>query len=139
MLLTDLNLGGCKQVRDLTPLQGMPLTRLNLDGCPLRDLTPLKGMPLTTLYLSGCFQVSDLTPLHGMPLTKLDLSGCDQVRDLTPLEAMNLTEVLFTPKNITKGIGVLRQMKSLNSIGLNGGNKWRPTEFWKKYDAGEFK
>ena len=35
---------------------------------------------------------------------------------------MNLTAIAFTPKSITKGIGVIRQMKSLGNltIGLRG-------------------
>jgi hypothetical protein len=34
------------------------------------DLTPLKGMRLSELYLEGA-QVADVTPLTGMPLTTL--------------------------------------------------------------------
>jgi hypothetical protein len=51
---------------------------------------------------------------------------------------MNLTTILFTPKNVTKGLDVIRQMKSLKTIGLNSHFKVPPDEFWKKYDAGEF-
>ena len=85
-----LDLKDCKQVADLTPLQGMPLTSLALDRCPVRDLTPLKGMPLTSLDLFECGEVRDLTPLKGMPLTTLVLTHCRQVRDLTPLKGMPL-------------------------------------------------
>jgi hypothetical protein len=54
----ELNLNGCSQVRDLTPLKGMPLTSLNLDGCKqVRDLTPLKGVLLTSLSLARCGDV----------------------------------------------------------------------------------
>jgi hypothetical protein len=53
---------------------------------------------------------------------------------------MNLTETHFTPKNITKGLDVIRQMKSLKTIGISYQEKdqFQPAEFWKKYDAGEF-
>jgi serine/threonine protein kinase len=140
MPLTKLNLDGCEEVRDLTPLRELPLRSLNLANCrQLRDLTPLRKLPLTVLDLHGCGQVSDLTPLKSVPLTMLDLSGCDQVRDVTPLKDVMLSELLFMPKSVTKGIWVLRQMQSLNALGVNGANKWRPPEFWEKYDAGEFK
>jgi len=160
--LTNLNLFGCGQVRDLTPLQGMKLTSLNLTNTAVLDLTPLKGLPLTTLSLHGCRQVSDLTQLKDLPLTSLDISHCDQVRDLTPLKGMRLTSlsfyncgqardvtplqgmkltfVLFTPQNIAKGMDVLRQMDSLKTIAV-GSNavRLKAEEFWKRYDAGEFK
>jgi hypothetical protein len=59
---------------------------------------------------------------------------------LSPLEGRNLTEINFTPMNITKGMDVIRQMKSLKTIGIGPGDKdkFPPAEFWKKYDAGEF-
>jgi hypothetical protein len=53
---------------------------------------------------------------------------------------MNLTTIEFTPKKITKGLDVIRQMKSLKTIGVSCEDRDRfpPDEFWKKYDAGEF-
>jgi serine/threonine protein kinase len=156
MQITSLNLFGCRQVFDLTPLKGMPLTTLNLSLCSqVRDLSPLKGMPLRKLHLHGCSQVQDLTPLQGMSLTHLELLWCSQVhdlsalkgmplvwlhlgntpvKDLTPLQGMNVQKVLLIPKNITRGMECLRQMKSLTDI-----NDLPPAEFWKRYDAGEFK
>ena len=53
-----------------------------------------------------------------MPLTILNCNGT-QVSDLSPLQGMNLTDVHFTPKNITKGLDVIRQMKSLKTIGID--------------------
>jgi tetratricopeptide (TPR) repeat protein len=84
-----------KTVNDLTPLQGMKLTSLNLTYCShVRDLTPLQGMKLTHLSLMNCFRVRDLTPLQGMPLTTLDLYGCP-VQDVTPLQGMKLTKLIL--------------------------------------------
>jgi serine/threonine protein kinase len=142
MPLTTLMLGECFLIGDLTPLQGMPLTSLKIGRCrEVRDLTPLRGMPLRTLEIHNCEQVHDLTPLHGMPLLSLDMPYCPLVQDLSPLEGMRLEEIFFTPKDIRKGLPVLRQMKSLKTIGIRGWAKDRlpPEEFWKKYDAGEFK
>ena len=87
-----LNFTDCNQVKDLTPLKGMPLTWLSLTNCQqVRDLEPLKGMPLTGLHLAVCVQVRELEPLKGMPLTWLELQNCPQVRDLEPLKGMPLT------------------------------------------------
>jgi hypothetical protein len=87
----------------------------------------------------GYSHVSNLTPLKGMPLTKLDC-GETKVVDLLPLEGMKLTSISLTPKNITKGVDAIRQMKGLQTIGTGweDQNKWPTIEFWKKYDAGEF-
>jgi hypothetical protein len=53
---------------------------------------------------------------------------------------MNLTLITFTPKNITKGLDAIRQMKSLKTIGISAESNgiFPPAEFWQKYDAGEF-
>lgn len=95
-------------------------------------------MPLSSLILNGAAKVQDLTPLTGMPLTYLDIIGCVQVRDVTPLDGMNLQTIALMPKNITQGMDILRQMKSLKTV--HDGVKAIPVaEFWKRYDAGEYK
>jgi serine/threonine protein kinase len=184
--LTSLNLAHCKLVRDITPLVGMPLTFLDMTTCgPIRDLTPLREMNLTTLSLPpnttdkdllfvqrmplkrlsfhfcnqvhdlkplqplkltslalmACSEVHDLTPLRDMPLTSLDLQWCGKVHDLTPLRRLELREMSLTPKFITKGMDVLRDMKTLTLIGTawEAGQKRPAAEFWKQYNAGEFK
>jgi hypothetical protein len=147
------------QVLDLSPLKGMPLTNLWCYGTPLSDLSALKGLPLidlncsrtrvadlsplkeTTLTILQCHStpVFDLSPLKGMSLTKV---SCEYtaVSDLTPLKEMHLATVCFTPKNITKGTEVIRQMKSLKTIGTSweDNGQCSPVEFWRKFDAGEF-
>jgi Leucine-rich repeat (LRR) protein len=99
-------------------------------------LSPLRGMPLTTLSFYTT-NVSDLSPLYGMPLTGLFCNGTPAF-DLSPLQGMNLAELQFTPKNITKGLDVARQMKSIKTIGTEYSKVFPAAEFWKKYDAGEF-
>jgi hypothetical protein len=106
---------GDPRLRDLAPLQGMSLRELNIRGNYVTDLTPLRGMPIKELYC-------ELT----------------QVTDLTPLEGMRLELLSFTPRNIKKGIEVVRTMKSLTGIGDCGFGLLKPDEFWRKYDAGEF-
>jgi len=159
MKLTSLNLHDGPQVDDLTPLKGMPLTLLRVASEKVRDLTPLQGMPLTELSLAHCRQVQDISPLKGLKLTVLLLEDT-QVRDLeplkdmplkklyidapgvtdvTPLQALQLEDIRLTPKNITQGLEILRDMKSLKTIGLGHYQAWPAAEFWARYDKGEFK
>jgi serine/threonine protein kinase len=136
MRLTALQ---CRQtpVYDLSPLHGMPIEFLHIRGAEVSDLRPLIGMPL---YELACERtpVSDLSPLRGLPL-KVLMCSQTQVVDLSPLAGMNLTFITFTPKNITKGLDAIRQMKSLEAIGVDRNSHFRPEVFWEKYDAGEFK
>jgi serine/threonine protein kinase/Leucine-rich repeat (LRR) protein len=149
MRLTELDCGW-SQVRDLTPLKDMPLTRLRIAGnTGVADLSPLGGMPLTLLRLGGNARVHDLTPLKGMPLTQLNIADT-QVRDLTPLKGMRLTSLTLyhtqaidlaplrglpleaiswtlTPLSDTR---IVRSIKTLKRI-----NDKPAAEFWKEADA----
>ncbi len=155
MPLVDIQLMG-SQVADMSPLKGMPLEVLYCSHTHVSDLSPLKGMPLRVLWINS--EVSDLSPLKGMPLEHLgignskvtDLSplkgmplrilttGGSQVSDLSSLKGMPLEEFGLTPKNITQGLDILRDMKSLKTIDAMG-QAWQAAEFWDRYDKGEFK
>ncbi|MFH1476104.1 MAG: protein kinase [Verrucomicrobiota bacterium] len=76
------------RVKDLAPLAGLPLTKLDLTGTRVMDLSALKGMPLRELTL-GHLAVRDLKPLTGLPLEFLDISYTE-VSDLAPLTGMKL-------------------------------------------------
>ena len=83
-----LKLTNCTEVERLDPLEGMPLSGLDINGCNrVRDLKPLRGMPLKRLNV-GQTQVTDLSDLHGMSLTVLDVGRLYslQDQDLTPLK-----------------------------------------------------
>jgi serine/threonine protein kinase len=125
------------EVLDISPLRGMPLTWLGCTETLVADLSPLEGMPLAELW-AGSSPVSDLSPLSKMPLRQL---ACDRtnVSDLSPLEGMALEKIFFTCADIDKGIEAIRAMKSLVVIGTSAGQSFSADEFWKKYDAGEFK
>ena len=90
--LNYLHIGtNSRKVRDLHPLQGMPLYKLVLGDVPLvTDLSPLQGMQLTWLEIHKASKLSDLTPLHGMPLQRLMIDQC-AVTNLSPLQGMPLT------------------------------------------------
>jgi Leucine-rich repeat (LRR) protein len=136
--LTTLGLAYCTQIQDFTPLAGLPLTSLHLNDCRVRDLEPFKGMKLTELHLTGT-PVRDLEPVKGMPLKKLSIFQKPGVTDLRPLQGMELEEIYLTPKNITQGLEILRDMQSLKTIGVAYKQAWPPAEFWERFDKGEFK
>jgi serine/threonine protein kinase/Leucine-rich repeat (LRR) protein len=135
MPLTSLYCG-VSPVADLSPLAGMPLGHLNCSSSPVADLSPLHGMPLNSLDCYGT-NVSDLSPLVGSPLATLSC-GVTAVTDVTPVAGMNLKAVYFSPKRVTRGIEVLRPMKSLVYMSVRAGDRISVEEFWKRYDAGEF-
>lgn len=129
---------GWTRITDLSPLVGMPLERLHIPGTKVCDLRPLKGSALRFLYMSGT-PVTDVEPLRGLPLYFINMTD-SAVSDLTPLADLQLRQFLFTPRRIKKGIEAVRAMPTLRIIGVgfSRGTMWSPSEFWAKYDAGEF-
>ena len=113
MPLTEIKLDGCR-VHDLSPLTGMPLARLSLLGCPVKNLSPLRGMRLSELVLGG--PVQDLSPLEGIPLTSLGLHDCSLVHDLAPLKGMPLTRLNLMGSAVSD-LSPLKGMP-LTSLGL---------------------
>jgi len=75
-------------VSDLRPLAGMPLVLLYVDDTPLASLAELQGLPLEELDVAYT-KVSDLAPLRGLPLERLNLAHT-KVADLSPLRGMKL-------------------------------------------------
>ncbi len=59
----------------------MKLTTLNCSKTPVSDLSPLAGMPLTSLNLFGCPQLHDLSPLKGMNLSEIRLTPANFAKD----------------------------------------------------------
>jgi hypothetical protein len=100
----------------------------------------LRSAVLLTLIMLNGTKVSDvgLAHLKGTPLKVLRIDNT-AITDLTPLQGMPLEDIRLTPKNITRGLDILRDMKSLKTIGINWDQSWPAAEFWKRYDKGEFK
>jgi serine/threonine protein kinase len=124
---------------DIAPLAGMPLSEIVCAGTNVSNLTPLTGMALRVADF-GQTPVFDLSPLKRMPLKDLNILGT-KVTNVEPLRGIELDNLIFTPATIQSGLDAIRQMKSLKSIGIgwDDKNKFTPDQFWKKYDAGEFK
>jgi tetratricopeptide (TPR) repeat protein len=165
MKLASLDASFCDRLQDLRPLEYMPLKNLNLrSNLKLTDLTPiksmkqlsvlnvaqclsvknlsgLKGLPLTSLSIDGD-PVSDLSPLRGMPLKSLTMHGCELIDDLAPLEGMPLRTISLPWNKLTKDqADVLRGIKGLESIQIDFTKRGQisTSEFWERYDAGEFR
>jgi Leucine-rich repeat (LRR) protein len=134
--ISVLSLGG-NDITDLAPLRGMPLKQLALWNTEVTDLSPLKGMQLELLCLDGT-EVKDLSPLRGMPLTMLKLHACPNMIDLSPIgDAKELTQLILPPN--AKDIEFLRKFPNLQRLSYEEDqNSFRPdktaAEFWKEYD-----
>jgi hypothetical protein len=88
------------KVKDLMPLEGMStLKHLNLMETQVEDLSPLKSMRLTFLQLQGT-RVHDLRPIAGMPSLKVLWLMNTKVRDIRPLTGMPLFELNLYYTNI---------------------------------------
>jgi Leucine-rich repeat (LRR) protein len=117
---------------DLSVFTGMKLTSLSLGGCGnVKDLKPLEGMQLRTLNLSFT-GVSDLSPLAGMPLVELNLEGCSRISDFTPLKDCVSLEKLLLPRQ-ARDIGFLRKMPGLKFLSYKGLSQ-PVKEFWAEFD-----
>ncbi len=114
----NLQLGSNHELKDISPLNGLPLKCLMLSSSQVSDISPLKGMPLIELVLPGT-RVTDIGALRGMPLTKLNLTGV-QVSDISPLKGMPLTSLHLESPQISD-ISVLEGMP-LTVLVLQGVN-----------------
>jgi hypothetical protein len=103
-------------------------------------LAHLKGQKkLARLFLNGtAVKEAGLANITGLPLTTLWIYNTG-ITDLTPLQGMPLEEIILTPKNIIKGLDILKGMKSLKTIGIAYKQTWPAAEFWQRYNKGEFK
>jgi internalin A len=129
------------QIADLEWCRSIPsIGILWLRGTPVTNLTPLQDVPITSLDIEDT-SVSDLSPLSEMPdLRRLSIINTD-VTDLWPLTDLQLSRLLFIPSKIETGIEAVRNMRSLTELGtqtIDESNAVPAAEFWQRYDAGEF-
>jgi hypothetical protein len=132
--LTDAGLAHFKDCKALTSLS---LYGTNVSDAGLAHFRDCKRLADLNL---GETQVGDAGLAHfkGMPLRVLRIHRTS-VTDLRPLQGMPLEDIRLTPKNITQGLDILRDMKSLKTIGIEYNQAWPAAEFWDRYNKGEFK
>ncbi len=114
MPISQLNLSGSK-IMDIQILREMPLIQVYLTDTRIRDLSPIKGKPITQLHLVQS-EVADLSPLAGMPLVQLSITK-SPVRDLTPLKGAPITKLDLSGTQVDN-LSVLASMK-LTEVTLN--------------------
>ena len=99
--LTGLNLWGCRNIEDVTPLANLTNLRiLLLAMSKVSDIRPLSGlMQLDFLELQGN-QIVDISPLSSLTnLTGLDLEG-NQIVDFSPLQHLVNLNLLWIHDNL---------------------------------------
>ena len=128
---------GMVHFQDCKALRNLNLAKTKVSDVGLAHFKDCKD--LKYLYVDGT-QVDDsgLAQFKGIPLRELNIDNTG-VTDLTPLQGMPLEHIRLTPKNITRGLDILRDMKSLETIGIAWKQAWPAAEFWERYDKGEFK
>ena len=104
-------------VRDISPLEGLPLEALDLSSCHISDISDLKGMPLTRLALEGT-AVSDISVVKEMPLEILYLAST-RVKDLAPLAGSQTLKQLYLMNTKVTDLTPLKDTK-LESLWLTG-------------------
>jgi uncharacterized membrane protein len=134
---TNVDDAGLSRFRDCESLTFLDLSVTRVSDAGLAHFQDCKA--LTRLILADT-RVSDAGLAHfkNMPLMLLWIHNSG-ITDLTPLQGMPLEDIRLTPMNITKGLDILRDMKSLKTIGVEWDKVWPAAEFWERYDKGEFK
>jgi serine/threonine protein kinase len=125
------------KVSDLSPLRGMPLRMLRVGVTSVSDLSPLKGMALESLQFSGT-QVSDISVLDGMPLRDLKMTGCTNLTNVEVLDRLPALQTVILPPNAKK-FEFLRNHRGLLRISFrfdtaSKGPAQSAPEFWAEYD-----
>ena len=99
--LTGLNLWGCRNIEDITPLANLRDLRIFLLAfSKVSDLSPLAGLSkLDFLELQGN-QIVDVSPLSSLTnLTGLDLEG-NMIVDFSPLQNLVKLDLLWIHDNL---------------------------------------
>lgn len=84
---------------DLTPLKGMPIEWLHIEGSDqdpskVETLAGLEGMPLKELRLWGNIALEDISAIQGAPLSVFVAGGCHvggpKIKDISAFKGMKL-------------------------------------------------
>ena len=143
-VLKSLNITGLlslaeNPVKDLKPIQGLPIKRLILRRTDIASVKDIKHMDLEQLDISHT-PVSSIAPLAGMNLKKLDIRHTN-LETLNPIVTLPLETIVLTPATLPKGWrNTLLRCHSLKVIATNEselGHSQTVEEFWSKYGKGE--
>jgi len=123
--LEELNLSGCKNIKDFSPLSNLKkLKVLDISETEISDLSPIAELTnLETLNLEGCKNIKDLSPLkHLKKLKALDLTavGAVDLSPLTELENLEWLDLSYTEQfiDITPVIELAKRYRRLKYVNL---------------------
>lgn len=105
-------------VEDLSPLNGLGLSALELDRTAVVDLTPLAGQSFSVLSLSG--NLLDYDTFAGITVDELDLSETG-LSDLSVLVGTGVT-ILNIADNSVADLFALGALASLSELDFSGNN-----------------
>jgi len=108
---------GRSQVTDLTAIAKLPLRTLFIHQTPISDLSPLRGSSIEQLSIEGT-NVSDLSPLEGLPLKKLYSHSCAKLSDVSVLARIPTLERLTVSIN-AQGIEKLQDLPNLKWLAFS--------------------
>ena len=117
--LSEVSILDALRLRDLTPLSGAPLVKVNFEGCGVRDLTPICAPTLRVLAVERT-DVSDLTPTEGLSLTDVNIAFT-AVASLKPLAKMPIENLNAYNCGAISDISFLRSAR-LGRLILGGKN-----------------
>jgi hypothetical protein len=135
--ITMLDLSGCSNLSDLSPLRDLPLKLLAIGHTAVRDLMPLSKMPLQSLWMADT-KVTDLRPIRTTPLKVLYLDKNPQLTDISPLvDNAEITDLVL-PENAADVTLLRGKLKALQHISYTYDPNTRhpacaPDAFWKEY------
>jgi Leucine-rich repeat (LRR) protein len=115
-------------VTDLKPLEGMPLSYLNISEMLVSDLSTVASLKSLQWLVLDSTPVSDLRPLRGLPLERISMLGT-RVTDLTPLKELphlNYLRLDYGPADEE----ILQSLPGLEMI-----NDKPAAQFWKEVGA----
>jgi formylglycine-generating enzyme required for sulfatase activity len=133
--ITDTGLAHFKNCIDMTHLGLWNTEVTDMGLVQVKDYKNLWYLALNATKVTDA-GLANLAGLHKLTVLWMYNTG---ITDLTPLQGMPMEDIRLTPKNITKGLDILREMKSLKTIGIDSNQSWPAAEFWERYDNGEFK
>lgn len=108
-----LNLYNAWNVKDLSPLEGLPISNLTLYYNPITNLAPLSRSSLKVIG-ARAIKISDLSPLRGLPMDYADFSHTG-VTDISPLidSPIKTLKLQHTGVSDIRAVGALKNLEEL--------------------------
>jgi eukaryotic-like serine/threonine-protein kinase len=126
--LHNLVVSGNPQLRDLSPLKGMPIFYLDVSNTGVVSLADLAASPLQELRMANA-PVADLDPVRSLPqLRLLDCRGCP-IASLEPLAGSSVEQLMldYRPARDARVLKSLASLRKINDMDIEA--------FWRKHSS----